>query len=319
MSVEPIQISGKNLGQLALAAEFCPRCFWLRLHSQQRLPYQIFPGVFSSIDAFTKKVTAAHFAQHHRAPAWFKNLGDIKKLIPVPHHSKFRFMDETTGILLTGAPDDLVLKADETLVVVDYKTARFTENQDSLLPLYLVQLNSYAVIGERIGLGTVSALALIYYEPMTDVGADDVDSVVAADGFAMRFVAKVLPVELALDKIPLLLARVREIYDLQYPPTGRAGCRDCRLLDGLVELLASPLPVEERERLESRLWELRGELEFAMFEQGILSEEVRAHRVALLEADESTRKRDAVQKWLRLEIQAVERQLRGEARGKLSD
>ena len=171
--MKPIQISGKNLGQLALSGEFCPRCFWLRLHCQQRLPYQIFPGIFSTIDSLSKKVTAAHFRRYGKAPDWFNELGKLKELVPVPHHSKFRFMDDTTGILLTGAPDDLVLKVNKTLVVVDYKTARFTENQDSLLPLYRVQLNSYAFIAERIGLGRVSALALVYYEPVTDVDADN--------------------------------------------------------------------------------------------------------------------------------------------------
>jgi len=44
-----LRISAKNLGELALS-DFCPRCFWLKLHAK-RLPFQIFPGIFSSIDA----------------------------------------------------------------------------------------------------------------------------------------------------------------------------------------------------------------------------------------------------------------------------
>jgi len=36
------RISAKNLGELALS-DFCPRCFWLKLHIRQ-LPFQIFPG-----------------------------------------------------------------------------------------------------------------------------------------------------------------------------------------------------------------------------------------------------------------------------------
>ena len=43
-----IQISAKNLGALALPA-FCPRCFWIRMKCGGKLPYQIFPGIFSSI------------------------------------------------------------------------------------------------------------------------------------------------------------------------------------------------------------------------------------------------------------------------------
>ena len=49
-----LRISAKNLGVLSLP-NFCPRCFWLKTHAKQ-LPFQIFPGIFSSINAYTKRV-----------------------------------------------------------------------------------------------------------------------------------------------------------------------------------------------------------------------------------------------------------------------
>ena len=52
-----LRISAKALGELA-CADFCPRCFWLKLHARQ-LPFQIFPGIFSPIDAYTKRVVHA--------------------------------------------------------------------------------------------------------------------------------------------------------------------------------------------------------------------------------------------------------------------
>jgi len=55
---EPLRISAKNIGALALP-DFCPRCFWLKLKARNRLPFQIFPGIFSSIDAYTKRVVHA--------------------------------------------------------------------------------------------------------------------------------------------------------------------------------------------------------------------------------------------------------------------
>jgi len=64
----------------------------------------------------------------------------------------------------------------------------------------------------------------------------------------MRFTAKVLPVVLNRVSIPPLLARVRTIFDLPFAPVGRAGCKDCKLFDGLVKMLTSPLPPDERER-----------------------------------------------------------------------
>ena len=50
-----LRISAKNLGVLALPG-FCLRCFWLRIKARNCLPFQIFPGIFSSIDAYTKRV-----------------------------------------------------------------------------------------------------------------------------------------------------------------------------------------------------------------------------------------------------------------------
>jgi hypothetical protein len=42
-----LRISAKNLGELALA-DFCPRCFWFKLKVENHLPFQVFPGIFSS-------------------------------------------------------------------------------------------------------------------------------------------------------------------------------------------------------------------------------------------------------------------------------
>lgn len=98
MTIEPspkgglnhIRISAKYLGALALPNS-CLRCFWLKLHLRHRLPYQIFPGIFSSIDGFTKRVVHAYFGEH--------------------------------GVLLTGAADGILVRDDASFVIVDYKTA----------------------------------------------------------------------------------------------------------------------------------------------------------------------------------------------------
>ncbi len=43
-----IRILAKNLGEVALK-QFCARCYWLKLKLENHLPFQIFPGIFSSI------------------------------------------------------------------------------------------------------------------------------------------------------------------------------------------------------------------------------------------------------------------------------
>src|SRR6266850_1211312 len=155
----PIQISAKNLGQLALP-KFCERCFWVRLRCHDKIPFAIFPGIFSSIDSYGKKVTAAHFATHGRVPHWFDAFGAIGTPIKVPHWSKFNITDTATGTTLTGVPDEIIRRPDGTLLISDYKCARFTDKADELLPLYAVQINVYALIAERIGLGRTTAMNL---------------------------------------------------------------------------------------------------------------------------------------------------------------
>ena len=231
--MEQIRISAKNLGELGLPS-FCPRCFWIKLHSGFKLPYQIFPGIFSSIDSYTKKVTSLHFEQHQRLPDWFFGFGFTGKPVKVPHFSKFSAIDPESNILLCGVPDEILYKTNDSYFIVDYKTAKFTDTQDQLLPMYEVQLNSYAYIGERVGFKPVSGLGLIYYEPLTKISVADLDSFILDDGFSMHFSGKLVPIELNPSKIPELLSKVREIYNMTKPPDGAEGCKDCQLLELLI-------------------------------------------------------------------------------------
>jgi hypothetical protein len=227
--MQSIRISVKEVGTLALPG-FCPRCFWIKLHCNYRLPYQIFPGIFSSIDSFTKKIITMHFERHGQLPNWIDTLVPRAKLLKLPHHSVFFVTHEETNIILTGVPDVVLQKSDGSYFIIDYKTAKYTETQDSLLPLYKVQLNGYAYIAERIGFSPVSAIGLIYLEPLTQIGIDDVDTFEIKGGFSMHFLGKLLPLELNQDIIPPLLKRAREIYELPQMPNGKQGCRDCELL-----------------------------------------------------------------------------------------
>ena len=137
MSVDESRISAKNLGQL-LVADYCPRCFYIKLKLGNALPWSIFPGIFSSIDSYSKKITWAYYAKYGKLPKWFEPFGEFVKPIKVPHHNKFFIVDEKTNIRLTGVPDDIFLMENGRYFVVDYKTAKYTENQDRLAGLYRI-------------------------------------------------------------------------------------------------------------------------------------------------------------------------------------
>lgn len=234
MSIQ-IRISAKNLGELAMP-NFCPRCFWLKFRLGNKLPFQIFPGIFSSIDSYTKNIIHGYFDKHNRFPSWLDSLGNFTGYKQPPHFSKFNLLDDENNILFTGVPDGIFIKHDFSHVIVDYKTARYTGNQDKLMPMYEVQLNGYAMIGEKCNLHPVSDLALIYMEPVTGKEAISDGLNHRDNGFAMGFTANIHRVALNLDIIPPLLARTREISELSSAPEGCVGCKDCQLLEGLLRV-----------------------------------------------------------------------------------
>ena len=231
-----MRISAKQLGGLSLA-DFCPKCFWVKLRCGGKLPFQFpVPGVFSSLDAMTKRVTKSHFEKHGHVPRWLDGFGELGQPLPVPHHTKFFVVDPATQIKLTGVPDEIFKRANGSLFIIDNKTAKWNENQERMFPMYRIQVNAYAYIAEKSGMGNVAGLGLIYYQPQTEVDASNIGSVATMEDFAVRFVPKLVPVALELGRIPELLQRVREIANAPVAPDGRENCKDCELLSNLMEI-----------------------------------------------------------------------------------
>ena len=230
--MEALTISARTLGGLALP-DFCPRCFWLGLHSGGKLPYQTpFPGIFGSIAAYVPGLVHSFFDARRQLPRWYPEIGKVEGYVPPQelHWRKFSVHDEGLNINLRGIPDDIFELRDGSFHIVDYKTAKATPKQDELLPLYEVQLNVYAYIcaKQKKEYSPVSGLSLIYTEPQTDRRPSTHPGVMMEEGFALHFSAKLAAVAHKPQRmIPPLLKQVRAIYDRQPAPKGRAGCEDC--------------------------------------------------------------------------------------------
>lgn len=204
-----------------------------------KLPFQVFPGIFSSIDAYTKSIVHGFCDSHGCFPSWLNPLGELSGYKNPPHFSKFKINDGASGVTLWGTPDGVFTRTNGSHVIVDYKTARYTGAQDSLMPMYEVQLNAYALIGEVSGLiKPVSALALIYMEPVTTKDASTDGSNHRNTGFAMGFSANVHHINLHPTSISTLLHKAREIWELGKPPTGSQNCKDCENLTNLISIVS---------------------------------------------------------------------------------
>lgn len=205
-----------------------------------RLPFQNFPGIFSSIDAYSKSIMASYFLEYGRVPAWFDGFGELGDPIPVPGWSKFQTIDAETNIRLTGVPDAILRDTERGMWIADYKTARLTDAQDALGPMYEVQLNAYGLIAQRIGLGSVCGLLLVYYEPVTAVSDTSRRFLIKRDGFFLEFSPKLKRISFNPSLIAPLLRRVREICERSVGPEPRPDCPDCLLLDTIFK--ATPAP-----------------------------------------------------------------------------
>lgn len=230
-----IQISAKTLGELAMP-DFCQRCFWLKIKVKP-LPFQIFPGIFSSIDSYTKKAVHKYFDKYHTLPF---GIGKATGYEESYNHKDFYIEDENSNIKLTGTPDDIFRLDDDACLIVDYKTAKYTEGQERLLPMYEVQLNAYAVIFERFKkdrqsypLSHVSKLALVYMVPQT---ANIDYNHLFVDGFSMDFKATVKVIDIDDSRIYALMQHASKIIQGE-KPVSTAKCKDCMAIENIINAI----------------------------------------------------------------------------------
>ena len=125
-----LTISARDLAEFA-SNRFCPRCGWIRVHISN-LPFQSFPGIFSTIDRYNKLIVLGFFERESRLPSWLEPLGEVRSYISPLHWSKFSVVDEDTGLTLRGEADGIFVMMDGSYTIVDYKTSRYTPGQESL-------------------------------------------------------------------------------------------------------------------------------------------------------------------------------------------
>jgi hypothetical protein len=199
-------------------------------------PWAIMPGIFSSIDGFSKRAILASYETNGHFPPWIAGKWADVRPLKSPHHSTFRLTDPETGIVLTGVPDLILGLPRRGLAILDLKTARFSDHQDFLLPMYQVQLVGYALIAEGLGMGHVEALGLVYGEPPANDANKGLDALVSDVGFSMPFKATAEPIELNRALIPPLLRRAKEILEMENPPHGQDGCGDCKMVEEMARI-----------------------------------------------------------------------------------
>lgn len=216
-------ISAKDLGWLKLP-DFCPRCFWIERHIGK--PPAVFPGIFSTLDAVSKRSAHRSFLENNKVPGWLP----IADAVEVEEEETyFKLPVKFGNWILVGKPDDIFRTKYDTYHIVDYKTAKFTARQDELLPLYEVQLNCYAYLASQYGFDPVTHLSLIYCQPDECLDNDE--------EFKLGFKTFHLSIDLNLGIVQELLLKAREILNQAKPPSAAGNCKGlCLWVDKVITL-----------------------------------------------------------------------------------
>jgi hypothetical protein len=138
------------------------------------------------------------------------------------------------NVVVRGEADGIYKLENGKLVIVDFKTAFERGIDDPLLPIYMVQLNAYAMLAEAAGLPTVEKLALVYCEPLTGPAACRLKENGRDDGFAMSLRSRILEIPLEKSAVTDAAETAWDVYSQPTAPNGRDGCKDCKALAAMI-------------------------------------------------------------------------------------
>lgn len=220
---KPFTLAVKEVASLAMPTQ-CRRCFWLK--RQTKLPFQIFAGILSSMDAHQKRIVSEEMAASGQIPTWLKCVGhDLTRVVPFTRGK----IPLPSGTVVSGSPDLVLANEAQELTIIDFKSAKFTENQIAVLPLYQAQLNGYALmVAAATGL-EVKRLMIVYCQPQTDI------TMTFPGGYALTFVPHIEDVPLDPAGYMVLANEAERIALSPTPPEGKVDCDDCRLVQALVD------------------------------------------------------------------------------------
>ena len=239
-----VRVSGKTLAELAMSGT-CPSCFRMKVYLnsldntyKKKIPFQMpMPGIFANIDSHIKQVVKHCFESKKEMPCWFPDIGT--KIISIedpPGWQNFNIYIEKYDLTLTGALDVIFKLEDGSYAFGDYKTARFSDTHDSLMPLYKAQLHAYMDIAKAKNIfQPVSKLFLIYAEPIVFKIEDNfykTNDFEEIYKLHFKITEKLFDIELDLTKN--LLKKAIQILNGPYPK-GMEDCPDCALRERLYQ------------------------------------------------------------------------------------
>jgi hypothetical protein len=251
MSTE-FKITPRNLGSLELA-DICLADFWYLSRLSFRAPFNNFgAALFNDCQKMQEALLGYYLEKDGCLPKQFAPFCDVKARVDVSKDWRSFAYLHKSGVWFYGSPDEVLRRADNSLVIWDHKTAHPKSDQklDRFRPQYSVQVTGYGLIAEiGLKLGRVSAGALGYWDLQHQAVIDNPEKFIRDGMLWGAFVPKVYAIEIDYSRIDTLLKEAIKIWNSKTPPEGRSDCRDCKKLEALFAIqtdVESELTVRDR-------------------------------------------------------------------------
>lgn len=227
---DDIYVSPRTIGFLA-TEKGCPRCCWW-LDRIKDFPFVFgMPAIMFAADAMEKALFSS-FIKIGDIPECFAPFTDIVSEIKVTSYVKFRSF-HPKGVWLHGLPDVVGERSDDTIAVLDHKTAYFKGDGDPLMPQYRFQTLGYCWICEQLYKRAASGAALIYWEGDKTSVVEKPQKHWKDNRLNVPFSPKVHEFDVDLASLDPLIEEFIKIVQSSTPPEGKERCIDCAALEQL--------------------------------------------------------------------------------------
>ncbi|MBI4919519.1 PD-(D/E)XK nuclease family protein [archaeon] len=201
----------------------CPRCFWLYQNEKVRRPQSTFnPSLPSGMDYFIKIYFDSYRKRGETPPELASLKGvelfdDAALLKTWRDNSNGIRWEDKNGNTLMGAVDDIV-RNEEKLIVLDYKTKGFKLKSDSH-ERYQHQLDIYTFLLQQNHYETEDFACLLFYSGPKEVKENGV----------VQFYTDLVKVEVSVDNARKLFEDAISVLESKIPNTKCEHCKNSSL------------------------------------------------------------------------------------------
>lgn len=197
----------------------CPKCFWRAHVAGIPRPRGIFPGLPGAIDNLIQKETTKYAGKGK--PKWLLPWIDEGVIRAGTKRLSFKRRNYT----VTGIYDELLLMDDESVIIIDYKTAAQPHSEGATKQYYQLQLDMYALLCETNGLKPAELGYIVYTTPnllrryVQDFNMDHLIDIF--------FKVTHVPIKVSAQRGRDAIKEALNICESKEAPTASPGCEYC--------------------------------------------------------------------------------------------